>query len=508
MSQPTFFQKLYRAPEVDPITGKALSIPVLNPLNKYGRTFHFAWLGFFVAFLSWFAFAPLVHDSLKEDLHLTTADVANSNIAALASTLLVRVIVGPLTDRFGPRWTMAGCLLAGAVPTAFAPLITNANGLIVLRFFIGILGGTFVPCQVWTTAFFDKSVVGRANALAAGWGNAGGGVTFFVMPAVVNGFVSMGYSHHIAWRIAFPSCPLIIIVCTAAAILVFGKDTPNGKWADRAIRQENMRQMYERDGKVTDVPLANFNDYAGPTSGTATPRVMDEKNIHDPAQTSAAIEEADSSIIEAPTVQTAWQAAYSLQTMLVALPYICTFGAELAIEGVISALYQTQAKRIDGEVWSQQLAGNWAAMFGLLNVITRPLGGYIADLIYARTNVAYKKWWLMFLGVMEGIFFVWIGFCPNLPVHHLIGALVGLAIFMEAGNGANFALVPHLNPKHNGVVTGIVGSFGNLGGVIFNLVFRYEGTNYFKALYIIGFVIVAIHVLVCWIPVPGKHGRP
>jgi MFS transporter, NNP family, nitrate/nitrite transporter len=67
--------------------------------------------------------------------------------------------------------------MSGAIPTAMAGLVTTPNGLIALRFFVGVLGASFVPCQVWTTGFFDKSVVGSANALAAGLGNAGGGVT-------------------------------------------------------------------------------------------------------------------------------------------------------------------------------------------------------------------------------------------------------------------------------------------------------------------------------------------
>jgi MFS transporter, NNP family, nitrate/nitrite transporter len=69
-----------------------------------------------------------------------------------------------------------GTLLCGAIPTALAGLVKTSNGLIALRFFIGILGATFVPCQVWCTGFFDKNVVGTANALAGGWGNAGGGI--------------------------------------------------------------------------------------------------------------------------------------------------------------------------------------------------------------------------------------------------------------------------------------------------------------------------------------------
>lgn len=89
----------------------------------------------------------------------------------------MRFVAGPLCDRFGPRYVFIGLLLAGSIPTAMAGLVTNSKGLIALRFFVGVLGGTFVPCQVWCTGFFDKKIVGTANSLAAGWGNAGGGIT-------------------------------------------------------------------------------------------------------------------------------------------------------------------------------------------------------------------------------------------------------------------------------------------------------------------------------------------
>jgi len=89
-------------------------------------------------------------------LRLSQAEVANSNIAALVATLLVRLVSGTLCDKFGPRYVFAGCLLAGAIPTALAGTVTSAAGLITLRFFVGILGASFVPCQVWSTGFFDK----------------------------------------------------------------------------------------------------------------------------------------------------------------------------------------------------------------------------------------------------------------------------------------------------------------------------------------------------------------
>jgi NNP family nitrate/nitrite transporter-like MFS transporter len=44
---------LWKAPRVNPITQKARSIPVLNPINLYGRVFFFSWMGFMLAFWAW-----------------------------------------------------------------------------------------------------------------------------------------------------------------------------------------------------------------------------------------------------------------------------------------------------------------------------------------------------------------------------------------------------------------------------------------------------------------------
>ncbi|KAG7147589.1 Nitrate transporter like protein [Verticillium longisporum] len=138
---------LWKAPEVNPITLKARSVPVLNPFNKYGRVFLFSWLGFMIAFWAWYTFPPLLTVTIRKDLALTPQQVANSNIVSLSSTLLMRVIAGPACDKFGSRWVFGGMLLLGSLPIGLAPLVNSANGLYVSRFFIGILGGTFVPCQ-------------------------------------------------------------------------------------------------------------------------------------------------------------------------------------------------------------------------------------------------------------------------------------------------------------------------------------------------------------------------
>lgn len=183
---------------------------------------------------------------------------------------------------YGPRKIMAALLVIGAIPSGLAGTVHSAGGLYTIRFFIGsslhhssrstsfpiyfhsrllkltwrcssgILGATFVPCQAWTTVFYDKNIVGRANALVGGWGNAGGGFTFIIMVALYNKLRDDGLSAHSAWRgtsntlqwralcvdssfhaAAFAIVPVPVLLFVAAAVMIFGTDHPNGAWKDR-----------------------------------------------------------------------------------------------------------------------------------------------------------------------------------------------------------------------------------------------------------------------------------
>lgn len=81
-----FIAGLFSAPEVNPINGKARTLPFFNIINVYGRVFFFSWFGFFLAFWSWYAFPPLLSDIIAKDMKFTKPQVANSNIIALVAT--------------------------------------------------------------------------------------------------------------------------------------------------------------------------------------------------------------------------------------------------------------------------------------------------------------------------------------------------------------------------------------------------------------------------------------
>jgi MFS transporter, NNP family, nitrate/nitrite transporter len=437
--------------------------------------------------------------------HFDAPQIQHAKLTARGS-LFLRFVSGPLCDQFGSRKVFGTLLLLGCLPIGLAPLVQNATGLYISRFFIGILGATFVPCQVWCTGFFDKNVVGTANALAGGWGNAGGGITYFIMPAVFDSFVRRGYAPGPAWRLTF-IVPLICLIICGISLLFFCPDTPMGRWEDRHLHvQENLQSHGVASGAVVDVP-GGIADKSAPATaaGSDEEKVSNsDKNLptfdHEVAiSKTEMLETAQGETVVKPTFKEAMAVVLSLQTAFHVLTYFCSFGGELAINAILSSYYLKNFPYM-----TQTLASNWAAMFGFLNFVTRPLGGVVADILYSVSgrSLWLKKGWIVFCGIMTGALLILIGM---LDPHHeatMFGLVFLMAIFHEAGNGANFALLPHVHPHANGILSGLTGGGGNLGGVVFAVIFRVvdAGKGYAHSIWIIGCVHIAINVAVAWIP--------
>ena len=64
------------------------------------RAFHFQWLSFFVAFMAWFAYAPLLV-IIRQDLDISTRGIWLSNVCNVAACVVGRFVVGPLGDKYG-----------------------------------------------------------------------------------------------------------------------------------------------------------------------------------------------------------------------------------------------------------------------------------------------------------------------------------------------------------------------------------------------------------------------
>jgi NNP family nitrate/nitrite transporter-like MFS transporter len=211
------------------IRHKATSIRLLDFKSVPMRAFHMAWIAFFLCFFGWFGIAPLM-PIIRTELHLTREQVGNSAIAAVAITILVRVLMGWLCDRIGPRRAYAGLLVLGSLPVMGIGLAHDYRSFLFFRLAIGAIGASFVITQFHTSVMFAPNVVGTANATTAGWGNLGGGVTQFAMPLLVGVFMSWGAGAWWSWRLAMLVAGFALLL-TGIAYYFLTEDTVDGDWS-------------------------------------------------------------------------------------------------------------------------------------------------------------------------------------------------------------------------------------------------------------------------------------
>jgi NNP family nitrate/nitrite transporter-like MFS transporter len=361
------------------------------------------------------------------------------------------------------------------------------------------------------------------------------------MPAIYASLVkSRGLTPHVAWRVAY-IVPFIIITLVVLGMLFTCDDAPTGKWSTWTKEHRfgndtsGSNVMDLSSGSPSDRPSAK--DYPADVEQRNISQSQFPDQLASDSEGTAQANFDKANTIAAFSYKDTMGIVFSPSTIAVAIPYGCTFGAELAINSILGHYYAANFPRM-----GQTQSGQWAAMFGLLNVVCRPVGGYIADLLYRSTGTVWsKKILLSFLGVSTGVFQLVIGLLNPEFDATMLGLTAGLAFFLEAGNGANFAIVPHVYPCANGkfllslslslslcvqcpamkqkllkkavpnvclpgVVSGVVGGMGNFGGVIFAIIFRYNGTNFALSLWVIGVISIAATFAVSWIrPVSGRE---
>ena len=201
---------------------KAASIRLSDFSSAPMRAFHMTWAAFFLCFFGWFGIAPLM-PVIRDELHLTKEQIGNLTIASVAITVLVRLVIGWLCDRIGPRRAYAWLLILGSLPVMGVGFAHDYTTFLLFRLAIGGIGASFVITQYHTSVMFAPNVVGTANATAAGWGNLGGGVTQWVMPLLFAALAS--------WRAAM-FIPGLMMLVAGIAYYRLTQDTADGDFRE------------------------------------------------------------------------------------------------------------------------------------------------------------------------------------------------------------------------------------------------------------------------------------
>ncbi|NHZ36839.1 MFS transporter [Massilia rubra] len=380
---------------------KANTIALFSMSTPQMRAFHLTWMAFFVCFFAWFACAPLM-PIIKGEFGLTLAQVANINIAAVAITILVRLVVGPMCDRFGPRKAYTGLLLLGAIPVLGVAASQSYESFLFFRLGIGAVGASFVITQYHTSVMFAPNVVGTANAAAAGWGNAGGGAAQALMPLLVGALVMLGVSEALGWRVAL-LVPGVLMIVMAGLYWKFTQDCPQGNYD--AMRAAGIPIEGGKKGGWESFKAASANH----------------------------------------------------RVWLLFVTYGACFGIEIFIHNIAAVYY------VDHFKLSLKEAGMAAGSFGLLALFARALGGWVSDKMAMRGTINSRVTLLFVLMIGEGAGLLW--FAKADGVAFAVIAMLVFGLFTHMACGATYALVPFIDSKALGGVAGIIGAGGNVGAV-------------------------------------------
>lgn len=179
-----------------------------------------------------------------------------------------------------------------------------------------------------------------------------------------------------------------------------------------------------------------------------------------------------------------WQATADIRVWALALAYACSFGMELTFDGV-AALYFFDNFKLD-----ETQAGFWAMLFGFMNIFARAMGGIAADRVGQKYGLRGKGVLLAGMLLLEGLGVMLFAMAGSLPL--AIVSMITFAMFLKMANGSNYAIVPFLNPKAVGAISGVVGAGGNLGGMLMGFLFKSQSITYSQAFMYIGGIVAVI----------------
>lgn len=382
------------------MASKASSIELFTFNTPPMRAFHLTWMAFFICFFAWFACAPLM-PVIKGEFGLTMAQIANINIAAVAITIIVRLVIGPLCDHYGPRKTYTGLLLLGAIPVLGVAASQSYESFLFFRLLIGAVGASFVITQYHTSVMFGPNVVGTANAAAAGWGNAGGGAAQALMPLLMGALVMLGVGETLGWRAALV-VPGVLMLIMSVVYYNYTQDCPQGNYSE--LRAAGM-PIEGKKGGWESFKLAAGNH----------------------------------------------------RVWLLFVTYGACFGVEIFIHNIAAVYYVDHFKLSLGQ------AGMAAGSFGLLALFARALGGWLSDKAALRGNLNSRVSLLFVLMIGEGIGLLCFANAGGVAI--AVVAMLVFGLFTHMACGATYALVPFIDKRALGGVAGIIGAGGNVGAV-------------------------------------------
>jgi NNP family nitrate/nitrite transporter-like MFS transporter len=427
------------------------------------RTLHLSWFAFFITFIVWFNAAPMLQ-AIAASLGVTTAQLVALATVNVAIAVPARVVIGMLTDRYGPRLVYSLLLIVCSIPCFWFAMADSLAEAALARFFCGAIGAGFVIGIRLVSEWFPANELGTAEGIYGGWGNFGSAAAAFTLPGL-----ALWFGGDDGWRYA--------IAVTGLMSLVFGfvfyalvRDTPKGS---TYFKPKSLGAM-----EVTSIgdlvllflmklPMyfclallawrlspAGFNMISAAVTdmvylGLVVVLAIDFRQVW----------LTNRELLHTPVPELH---RYKFkQVAILNILYFANFGSELAVVSVLP-LFFLQTFDL-----SPVAAGMIASSYAFMNLMSRPGGGWISDKFGRKPTLL-----ILTFGLACG-YFVTSLIDSSWSVLLAVLVVMACSFFVQAGEGAVFATVPLIKRRLTGQIAGMTGAYGNVGAVVYLLVLTF-----------------------------------
>jgi NNP family nitrate/nitrite transporter-like MFS transporter len=204
-------------------------------LREFRKAGHFpsllcAFLYFDISFMIWVMLGPLAITIMKDfnpQLAGEANDAYNTRAAPYIGLMvglpilggsILRLILGPMTDRFGGKFTGMLGMIITAIPLLMGWLwVSNYEQMLIVGFLLGVAGASFAVALPLASRWYPPEHQGLAMGIA-GAGNSGTALATLFAPLLV---LAIG-----SWQPVF-GFALIPLTITFVIFMLFAKDAPN-----------------------------------------------------------------------------------------------------------------------------------------------------------------------------------------------------------------------------------------------------------------------------------------
>ncbi|MCQ8866235.1 NarK family nitrate/nitrite MFS transporter [Vibrio splendidus] len=446
------------------------------------KTLHLSWMAFFITFVVWFNFAPLLQ-MVKTSLGLSTEEIKTLLILNVALTIPARVAIGMLTDRYGPRLVYSSLLAVCSIPCFMFAMADSFIQAAIARFLLGFIGAGFVVGIRLVSEWFPHNELGTAEGIYGGWGNFGSAAAAFTLPTL-----ALAFGGEDGWRYAVG----ITGVMSLAFSFVFYKnvtDTPKGSTYFKPAQVTAMEVTSKGDFfflLIMKIPM-----YAALALLTWK---LSPSNINMLSDMAVYSVYAGLVALYVYEVSQVWKVNKNVfkeevpeihqykfkQVAVLNVLYFATFGSELAVVSMLPLFFS------DTFELTPVLAGMVASAYAFMNLMSRPGGGWISDKFGRKPTLL-----ILTIGLAVG-YFAMGQVDSTWPVWLAVVAAMACSFFVQAGEGAVFATVPLIKRRMTGQIAGMTGAYGNVGAVVYLTVLSFVSYQTFflviAATAVLGFV--------------------